>query len=134
MKRRQITQFIALLAGGVAVSAFAGVPVVGSSTRSAAASKYLSRDFFEKQLGKVFSAGPNEARRFRLKAVESACCHSREEQFHAIFEVSPGEPLEEGIYILESNSRPRMGLFMTVADESTNGQQLVATINLQTAA
>jgi len=134
MRRRQFTQFIALLAGGVAVSASAGAPVVCKSTRSDAATTYLSRDYFEKQLGRVFSVGGNEARTLRLKAVESACCHNSHEQFHAIFEASPGTPLEEGNYVLESNNRPRMGLFMTRSERSTKRQQLVATINLQTTA
>jgi len=134
MRRRQFTQFIALLAGGVTVSASAGVPVVYKSTRGDAAATYLSRDFFETQLGKVFSLGGNEARTLQLKAVENACRHNSREQFHAIFEVSPGTPLEEGIYVLERNNRPRMGLFMTRSERGVARQQLVATINLQTAA
>ena len=133
MKRRQMTQFLALLAGGMAVSAFAGVPVAGRSARGGTVPEYLSRDFFENQLGQVFSIGDG-ARKLRLKAVESACCHHRQEQFHAIFEACPGMALEEGIYVLESNDRPRMGLFMTVADQGAVNQQMVATINLQTAA
>jgi hypothetical protein len=134
MRRRQFTQFIAFLAGGVAVSAYAGIPVVSASTRNEQAGTYLTRDFFETQLGKVFSVGGDELRTLRLKAVESACCHHQNEQFHAIFEVSPGTPLEEGIYALESNSRPCMDLFLTRSDRGRNHQQLVATINLQTTA
>ncbi len=132
MRRRQFTEFIALLTGGVAVSAYARVPVVVTSTRSDAAAAYLSRDFFEAQLGRVFSVGRNEVCKLRLKAVESACCHNSSEQFHAIFEVSSGTPLEEGIYVLESDNRPRMGLFMTRSERGTTRQQMVATINLQT--
>ena len=76
----------------------------------------------------------NGARKFRLEAVESACCHHSREQFHAIFEADPGAPLDEGIYVLERHSRQQMGLFMTVSDPGTSPQRLVATINLQTVA
>jgi hypothetical protein len=134
MKRRQMTQFLALLAGGVAVSSFAAVPALGGTLRRAMSPAYLTREFFETQLGREFSLEGERARKLKLKSVESACCHHSREQFHAVFEASPGEPLEEGIYVLERDNRPRMGLFMTVSDAGTSAQRLVATINLQTVA
>jgi hypothetical protein len=134
MKRRQMTQFLALAAGGMAVSAFAGVPISGGSGQDHTVAEYLSREFFESLLGSEFGVGEHGARRLRLAAVESACCHHEREQFHAIFEANPGTPLAEGIYILESGSRPRMGLFMTATDQSSKQQRLVATINLQSSA
>ena len=133
MKRRQMTQFIALLAGGAAVSALAPVQAALRPARGSGSGEYLSRDFFEAQLGREFEL-ENGARKLRLKAVESACCHQSREQFHAIFEASPGAPLDEGVYVLERNSGHRMGLFMTVGDAGTTPQRLVATINLQTVA
>ena len=134
MRRRQFTHFIALLAGGAAVSVHAAVPMVCKSVQSGAASNYLSRNFFETQLGNVFTVGRHEVRKLSLNAVESACRHNSREQFHAIFEVSPGTPLKEGIYVLESNNGPRMELFMTRSERGTTRQQMVATINLQTVA
>jgi hypothetical protein len=129
-----MTQFLALLAGGVAASSFAGVPVVGRSLRATTGPAYLSRAFFEAQLGREFFVGGNGARKLKLKKVESACCHHSREQFHAIFEASPGAPLKEGIYVLERDSRARMGLFMTAGGAGTSPQRLVATINLQSVA
>ena len=134
MKRRQMTQFLALLAGGAAVSSFAAVPAVGRTLRGAMKPAYLTREFFETQLGKEFEPEGDGARKLKLMSVESACCHHSREQFHAVFEASPGAPLEEGIYVLERKSRPRMGLFMTVGGAGTSPQRLVATINLQTVA
>jgi hypothetical protein len=133
MKRRQMTQFLALLAGGAAMSSFAGVPAVGRTLKSAMGPAYLTREFFEAQLGREFEL-ENGTRKLRLEAVESACCHHSAEQFHAVFEASPGAPLEEGIYVLERHSREQMGLFMTVSDAGASPQRLVATINLQTVA
>ena len=109
------------------------VPAVGRTLKSAMGPAYLTREFFEAQLGREFEL-ENGARKLRLKAVESACCHHSREQFHAIFEASPGAPLDEGVYVLERNSGHRMGLFMTVGDAGTTPQRLVATINLQTVA
>ena len=134
MYRRQFTQFIALLAGGVAMSAHAGASVVLKSVRTGAASDYLSRDFFEMQLGREFTVASTGGRRLRLKAVESACCHNQQEQFHAIFEANSGPPLEDGIYVLERDNQPRMGLYLTRSERGIKRQQLVATINLQTSA
>jgi len=128
-----MTQFLALLAGGVAVSSFAAVPAVGRTLKNAMGPACLTREFFEAQLGREFEL-ENGARRLRLEAVESACCHHSAEQFHAVFEASPGAPLEDGIYVLERNSHPRVGLFMTVSEAGTSPQRLVATINLQTVA
>jgi hypothetical protein len=133
MKRRQMTQFLALLTGGVAASSFASVPAVGRSLKNAMTPAYLTREFFEAQLGREFNLEGSGVRKLRLKAVESACCHHSREQFHAVFETGPGSPLDEGIYILERNGRSRMELFMTVSEAGASPQRLVATINLQAA-
>lgn len=134
MRRRQFTQTIALLAGGVAISSFAGIPVVQHYLRADVNPKSLSRDFFEAQIGKLFNINQEESRSLLLSRVENAARSALREQFHAIFEVSPGMPLEDGIYQLERNSIGQFGLFLTQSNTSNSCQQLVATINLQTAA
>ena len=134
MKRRQMTQFLALLAGGAALPALASAPVLCGSPAGESAAQNLSRDHFEAQLGQTFRIGGRSARTLRLRAIQSACCHHRAEQFHALFEAGPGAPLKEGIYVLQGRDRPLMELFMTVSDQGRSGQRLVATINLQTVA
>lgn len=131
MQRRQFTQTIALLAGGVALSSYAGIPAVHKFIKIAASPKYLSREFFEAQIGKEFGVSQHSTRTVRLKGLENATRFGAREQFHAIFEVSEGIHLAEGNYVLESNNSPPMSLFLTGVDQSTTRQQLIATINQQ---
>jgi len=130
MKRRQFSQFVALLAGSAAVPAFASAPFFHRGTPDEKNPEYLSRAYFEQQLGQEFSLCRHEAHRLRLEAVEDSCSGNRgSEQFHAIFEVTSGTPLHEGIYLLEDKGRPHMCLFMTCSERAGGRQRLVATVN-----
>ena len=134
MRRRQFTRTVALWAGGVVIFSYAGIPVVHHFLRADVSPGSLSRDFFEAHIGKVFILGQEKARALLLMGVENAVKSESREQFHAIFEVSPGTPLEEGIYQLQRNSIVQFGLFLTRANTSNSRQRLIATINLQPAA
>jgi len=134
MKRRQFSQFVALMAGGAAVPAFAAAPFVHSVAPGEKNPEYLSRAYFEQQFGREFGVCRHPAHRLRLEALEEACSGTAGQQFHAIFEVTSGAPLAEGIYLLEDSGRPHMCLFMTCSGRASSRQQLVATINRQVTA
>jgi len=130
MKRRQFSQFVVLMAGCAAAPAFAAAPFVHKGKTGEKEHEYLSRAYFEQQLGQEFSLCRHEAHRLRLEAVEDSCSGNRaNEQFHAIFEVTSGTPLHEGIYLLEDKGRPHMCLFMTCSERAGGRQRLVATVN-----
>jgi hypothetical protein len=134
MKRRQFTQTIALMACGAALPAYAGIPSALDLMRIHAAPKDLSRDFFEARIGNVFQLRHPGSRTLLLKGVEDACGPAEREQFHAVFELSPGTRLEEGIFQLERERIGWIDLFLTESDQSRTRQQFVAIINLQTTA
>lgn len=134
MKRRQFTKTIVLLAGGVALPAYAGIPSALNLTRIDAAPKDLSRDFFEARVGKVFQLPRQEPHALLLKGVNDACGAACREQFHAVFEASPGTRLQEGIFQLEREGAGRFDLFLTESAQGSKRQQFVAIINLQTTA
>ena len=120
-----------MLAAGAALPAIAGVPSVLSFVCSDVVQKNLCRDFFEARVGKKFRLLDSGSRSLVLRSVENACGNISREQFHAVFDASPGSLLQEGIYQLE---RPRFGhfdLYLTESDQSRKLQSLVAIFNLQ---
>ncbi len=130
MRRRQFTHFIALLAGGTAATAFAGVPAAHRLLRIKAAPGEFSRDLFDTQIGLTFHMGERGLRTLLLKGVEDAACHSTCEQFSLVFELSSGSRLEEGIHRLEGPDGSRMDLYLFPSERKTAGQQLVSIFNL----
>ena len=74
---------IALLAGGVALPAYAGIAPVLRCLQADTDVKHLSRDFFETRVGKVFRLPHQDSRTLLLKGVENACGALCREQFLA---------------------------------------------------
>ncbi len=134
MKRRQFAQSIALLAAGAALPAIAGIPSTLKCLQTGANLPHLSRDFFEARLGKVFQLTEDNSRSLLLKGVVNACGPDCREQFFAVFEASPGSPLEEGIYRLEHEHTGRFDLFLTESTQDSRRLRFVAIINHQTTA
>ena len=129
MKRRQFTQTLALLAGGLAASAYAGIPVSHKLLRIGAVREKFSRDQFDSHIGSAFRLddAPNS---LVLKGIENANFDCPCEQFNLVFELSSGSQLEEGIHRLESPDGSRMELFLIPSERGTQTQQLVSIFNL----
>lgn len=132
MKRRQFTQFIALLGSSLALPAFARNRSELNLLRADSDTNFLSRRFFESQLGQTFKIAGEENRSLVLKLTENACGKHCREQFHATFEVSPGKRLGDGIFQLENEYSDRFNLFLTDSAQASRRQHLIATINRQT--
>lgn len=130
MKRRQFTQFFALLGSSLALPAFARNRPVLNMLHAGSDAKLMSRNFFDTRLGQTFQIAGDKSRTLVLMRTENACGEHCREQFHATFEVIPGKPLKDGIFRLEGEYFDRFDLYLT---ESTHGgqQQLIATINRQ---
>lgn len=131
MKRRQFTQSFVVLAGGAALPAIAAVPSALSFLCSDLVQTNLCRDFFEARLGKKFRLLDSGSRTLVLRSVENACGNVSREQFHVVFEASPGSNLPEGIYQLERPRAGRFDLHLSESDQGRNLQNLVAIFNLQ---
>ena len=129
MKRRQFTQTLALLVGGFAASAFAGISAPHKLLQMGAAREGLSRKQFDEQIGSAFHL-TDGAGELLLKGVEDAAVAGPCEQFHLVFELGPGSRLEEGIHSLESPDGSRMELFLIPSERGTQTQQLVSIFNL----
>lgn len=132
MKRRQFTQFFALLGSSLALPAFARNHPVLNMLRADSDTKHLSRNFFETRVGQTFQIAGEENHTLVLKRTENACGEHCREQFHATFEVSSGERLNDGIFELESEYFDRFELFLTESTQGSGQQHLIATINRQT--
>ena len=130
MKRRQFTQFITLLSGGLALPALASVSPALSALGTDRGAQYLSRDFFEARLGQVFQLVGEKPRRLILKGIENCGEHCRD-QFRVVFEATAGNRLDEGIYSLERGFIDRFDLFLTESVQGHAHQHLVAIINHQ---
>lgn len=132
MKRRQFTQTLTLLSGGLALPALAS----GSSALRVLGAdpgiEPLSRDFFEARIGQAFQLAGEHARMLVLKGIENSCGELCREQFRVVFEASPGNHLHEGIFRLERGYSDRFDLYLTESEQGNIHQQLVATINRQT--
>lgn len=133
MKRRQFTHTLALLAGGFAASAYAGIAAPYKLLKTGAASRGLSRKQFDGQIGGTFHL-TDEAGELRLRGIEDAGCSGPCEQFHLVFELGPGSRLEEGIHRLDCPDGSRMNLYLIPSDRGTETQQLVSIFNLLPAA
>ena len=131
MKRRQFTQFFALLGSSLALPAFARDRSALNMLHVESDGEQLSRSFFETRVGQTFHLAGDENRTLVLKRTENACGEHCREQFHATFEVSPGKRLNDGIFQLESEHFHRFDLFLTKSTHGSGQQQLIATINRQ---
>ena len=133
MKRRQFTQAFALLAGATALPA--------SATASLAANRasnprqpVLSRKFFEDRIGDFFLLESDQPRALRISGVETACSHHPDEQFHVVFDASPGDSLAAGIVQLDTGPAGRIDVFLDPGETRGGFQRLTATFNLQSMA
>ena len=129
MKRRQFTQTLALLAGGIAASAYAGIPVSHKLLPFCATQESFSRDLFTAKIGSTFQLR-DKAQSLVLKGVENLACDGHCEQFSLVFELSSGSRLEEGIHRLEGPDGYRMDLYLFPSERRTAGQQLASFFNL----
>ena len=129
MKRRQFAQSLALLAGSFAATAYAGITAPQALLRLGTDRNDLSRQKFEKQLGGTFHLTA-EAGELLLKGIEDAGTAGPCEQFHLVFELSPGSRLEEGIHRLDGPDGSRMDLYLFPSERGTETQQLVSIFNL----
>ena len=123
MKRRQFTQFFALLGGSLALPALARDRSALNVPRAGSAMEQMSRDYFEARVGKTFYISGAEPSTLVLKRIENACGEHCREQFHTVFEVSSGKRLNDGIFRLERAHSDRIDLFLTRSAHSDNGQQ-----------
>lgn len=132
MKRRQFTQVLSLLSGGLALPALATGPSAFRILATHPGVETFSRDFFEARLGQAFQLAGEEPRTLVLKGIENSCGKHCREQFRAVFEANPGDRLDEGIFRLERGFSDRFDLYLTESAQGSVHQQFVAIINRQT--
>ena len=130
MKRRQFNQALFLMAGGMATTAFAGIPGASAILRRGVCQEPYGREQFHAQIGRSFLVREQGAPDLVLKAVEDVPCSGMCEQFNLIFEPTSPARLEEGIHTLESPDGSRMELFLIPSERGTQTQQLVSIFNL----
>jgi hypothetical protein len=136
MKRRQFTTSVAAIAG---LSAFFGTAAFTAALdlepETGTADPLMARDRFEARLGQQFTArGSAVDTELRLNDVISAVRGHEQEQFHVLFEAPAGQELPEGIYFLEANGKTEFGLHLLPGEAIAGRQQMIATVNLQSAA
>ena len=130
MKRRQFTTSVATIA---ALSALFGQAAFAAL--KPAPEQLMARDRFESLLGQQFTIwGKAADTRLRLTSVKSAIRGHDEEQFNVLFDAPESQVLPEGIYILEASGKPEFGLHLLPGRTIAGRQQMIASINLQTAA
>jgi hypothetical protein len=129
MKRRQFTQSLALMAGGLAASAYAGIPASHRWLQWAAPGADFSRDRFVTQIGGTFRLHHGR-HGLVLKGIEDAVFDCPCEQFSLVFELGPGGRLEEGIHTLDCPDGSRLDLFLIPSGRSGSKQRLVSLFNL----
>ncbi len=132
MKRRQFTQFFALLGSSLTLPAFARDCSALNMLTADSNVDPLSRSYFEASLGQTFHIAGGDTRTLVLKSIANACGEHCREQFHATFEVSPGEWLSDGIFRLQHGLFDHVDLFLTESAHGNGRQRLIATINRQT--
>lgn len=133
MKRRQFTQTFALLAGVAAIPASTTASLAATQA-SGSAQPVLSRKFFEDRIGDFFLLKSDQPRALRVSRVESACAQNSGEQFHVVFDASPGDLLAEGIVQLDTGPAGRIDVFLNPGDPHGKFQRMTATFNFQTVA
>lgn len=131
MKRRQFTQFFALLGGSLALPVLARDHSVSPIGHDGFDDEPFSRRFFENRLGQRFHIAGEDTRTLVLKRTENACGKHCREQFHAIFEVRSGKPLNDGIFRLERDRADCFDLYLTGSGQGGGQQHVIATINRQ---
>jgi hypothetical protein len=130
MKRRQFTTSVATIA---ALSALFGQAAFAAL--KLAPEQLMARDRFESLLGQQFTIWGNAAdTRLRLTSVKSAIRGHDEEQFNVMFDAPEGPVLPEGIYVLEAGGKTEFGLHLLPGGTMSGRQQMIASVNLQTAA
>ena len=134
MKRRQFTQTLALMAGGIAVSANAGLSVSHKLLQKGGAQEEFSRNMFATKIGSTFQLRDDGSHTLVLTGIEDVACHDHCEQFNLVFELSSGSRLEEGIHTLECIDGSRMDLLLIPSERGTARQLLVSIFNLLPAA
>lgn len=130
MKRRQFTQTLALLAGGMAASAYAGIPASHKLLQMGATREEFSRKMFDTKIGSTFQLQYEGSHTLVLTGIEDVACQGHCEQFNLVFELGSGERLEEGIYTLECLDGSRMDLFLIPSERDVARPQLVSIFNL----
>ena len=129
MKRRQFTTSVATIA---ALSALFGQAAFAAL--ELAPEQLMARDRFESLLGQQFTIwGYAAETRLRITHVKSAIRGHDDEQFNVLFDAPEGQVLPEGIYILEAKGKPEFGLHLLPGGTIAGRQQMIASINLQTA-
>ena len=135
MKRRQFTFSVATLAGLPTLFGPLASATLGSVPQTGIASPLMFREHFESRLGQQFIIrGDVIESKLRLKDVKSAIRGHEREQFRVLFEVSEGQMLTEGLYDLEAGDKNKFWLHLLPGEPIAGRQQMIACINLQTAA
>ena len=135
MKRRQFTTSFAAIAGLSALCGPAAFAALDLAPETGVADHLMARNRFEAPLGQQFNTrGSLVDTKLRLNEVKSAVRGHEQEQFNVLFDAPAGQMLPEGIYFLESNGKTEFGLHLSPGETIAGRQQMIAAINLQTAA
>ena len=135
MKRRQFTTSVAAIAGLSAFFGTAAFAVLDPGPEFGSADQMMARDRFEARLGQQFTIrGTAADTKLRLKDVKSAVRGHEQEQFHVLFDAPAGQVLPEGTYFLKTNGKTEFVLHLLPGETIAGRQQMIATINLQSAA
>jgi hypothetical protein len=130
MKRRQFTTWVTSLA---ALSALFGQAAFAAL--KLAPEQMMARGRFESLLGQQFMIRDSVVDiRLRLTHVKSAIRGHDEEQFNVMFDAPEGPVLPEGVYVLEAGGKTEFGLHLLPGGTMSGRQQMIASVNLQTAA
>lgn len=135
MKRRQFTTSVAAIAGLSALFGPTAFAALDQAPETGIADPMMGRARFEARLGRQFTTrGSAVDTKLRLSAVKSFIRGHEQEQFHVLFEAPAGQVLSEGIYFLEGNGETGFDLHLLPGKTIAGHQQMIAVINLQTAA
>ena len=135
MKRRQFTFSVATLAGLPTLLGPLASAALDSVPQSKIANPLMFRKHFESRLGQQFIIrGDVIESKLHLKDVKSAIRGHEREQFRVQFEVSESQTLPEGLYYLETGDKSEFWLHLLPGEPIAGRQQMIACINLQTAA
>lgn len=135
MKRRQFTTSVVAIAGLSVLFVPTAFAAMDQSPETGIAYSTMARARFEARLGRQFTTrGSAVDTKLRLNAVKSFIRGHEKEQFHVLFEAPAGQVLSEGIYFLEGNGETGFDLHLLPGKTIAGRQQMIAVINLQTAA
>jgi hypothetical protein len=135
MNRRQFTTSVAAIAGLSALCGPAAFAAFDLAPESGSADHLMARNHFEARLGRQFNTrGSLVETELCLNEVKSAIRGHEQEQFLVLFDAPAGQVLPEGIYFLETNGKTEFGLHLSPGETIAGRQQMIAAINLQTAA